>query len=81
MDIHGIKRDTFVSNINELCRKHDIDFYDLLVQNKKVFISCIHDKLPEYVIEAMNYSIEFWHVKEQREILRLILEEKIPTND
>ena len=69
---HSIKRDTFVSNINELCRKHDIDFYDLLVQNKKVFISCIHDKLPEYVIEA----IEFWHVKEQREILRLILKKK-----
>ena len=23
---HGIKRDTFVSSINELCRKHDIDF-------------------------------------------------------
>ena len=34
---HGIKRDTFVTNINELCQKHYIDFYDLLVQNKKVF--------------------------------------------
>ena len=40
---HGIKRDTFVSNINELCQMRNINFYDLLVQNKKVSISHIRD--------------------------------------
>ena len=78
---HGIKRDTFVSNINELCQMRNINFYDLLVQNKKLSISHIRDTLPDDIIESLSYAVEFWHVTEQRQNFKRILEENIPTNN
>ena len=60
---------------------HNINFYDLLVQNKKVSISHIRDTLPDDIIESLSYAVEYWHVTEQRENFKRIFEENIPTNN
>ena len=44
----------------------NINFYDLLVQNKKVSISHIRDTLPDDIIESLSYAVEFWHVTETK---------------
>ena len=75
---HGLSKSTFTITINELCEKYDINFYNLLIQNKKIDIQCTHNELPADISVSLTYAIRFWQLKTQRENFKTILERNIP---
>jgi hypothetical protein len=77
---NGVHRETFVSNIQQLCEKYHINFYDLLIQNKKIRIRSIREELSHDISQPLAHAITFWHIKEQRENFKNIIESNIPRN-
>jgi len=73
-----IQINSFVCEVFDYCEKFKIDFYDLLIHTEKVKIYCIHDELPIDVYNTLSLAIDFWHVKDQRQIFKTMLEESIP---
>ena len=75
---HQTYENSLIYEILQICQDYNIDFFQLLLSSKKQIINETFQDIPPNILDQLNTAICFWHVKEQREIFRNIMEENIP---
>ena len=69
---------TFISDVMNLCSSSNINFFDLLLTDKKFKLPSEEIQLPNNTRQIIATAFKFWQTKEQRQIFQNLLEERIP---
>lgn len=69
---------TFISDVINLCSSSNINFFDLLLSDKRFKLPCEKIELPNDTRQIIATSFKFWQTKEQRQTFKNLLEEQIP---
>ena len=69
---------TFTSHVMKLCSYYKVNFFDLLLNAKKLKLPNEQELLPNDTRHIIATAFKFWETKEQRQIFRNLLEQQIP---
>ena len=74
-----IHRNLFTHQIYQVCQQFNINIFEFIIQhNINIHLPYNHEVIDENIKNILKNTFEFWHVKEQRNLFKQILEENIP---
>lgn len=74
----AINRNSFVYEIEQLAHELNFDIKVMLINRNRFSAEFIFNEIPEDVYESITNSFQYWHLQEQRNIFKNIMEENIP---
>jgi len=74
----AINRNSFVYEIEQLAHELNFDIKVMLINRNRFSAEFIFNEIPEEVYESITNSFQYWHLQEQRNIFKNIMEENIP---
>ena len=64
-----------------ITQKNELNFFDLLLNNKKVQVNPCYTQLSEETASSLKNCFQFWNVGKQRKVFKDLMEDRVIRND